>query len=614
MWGACVGKALSKVIGYIGLAALTLLVLIGLGWLIAQPFEHTGSLAIAAAIIVGAVFVVQALLKPILKQAAKGKTVLEWELTSVPPELAPSDPLSMIRGKKSTTLAQTAQALRDAAEDPAVASLFMSVDLGPTQPAAVQELADAVRDFRASGKLAVAYADTFAGNWGYYLASAFDQVVLLPGAEVDVRGFGIEPNYYAKALGKAGVEMKVFRRADFKDAMDQLGEGAMRAPSRKARQALYDSLHTQLVAGIAAGRKLDEARVRELIDTAPLLDHEALDAGLVDRIGYRDEALELAKSRARRKAKLRALDDYAKQLRKKAKSSPIVLITASGTMLRRGNNPVAGSSPMRGETISGILRKALADKKVKAVVLRVDSPGGEAIAGEMIGREVTRLREAGKPVVVSMGGVAASGGYWISAPADRIVAQPTTITGSIGVVGGQPLTGRLKKRLGIKTEEIKTAAHANMRSVNRPPTESELERIDATIDAVYDRFLDLVSKGRNLPRETVHEHARGRAWTGADAKEIGLVDELGGLPTAHRIARELAKIPDKKKTRLRSYPATSTLSALKRGKQDSKDEAAAALAQVLAASLPYAAGELAGRMALDVRYGEVHSGLNGVLP
>lgn len=606
-------KAISKGIGYLGLAALLLLVLLGVGWLVAEPFEHAKWTAIVSAVTVVAVFLLGLVLKPLAKRAGKGKTVLEWELTAMPAEVAPSDPLSMVRGRKGSTVAEITQALRDAADDPAVGGLFVVIDLTEAKPAAVQELADAVRDFRAGGKLAVAYADTFAGNWGYYLATAFDQVVLGPGGSVDAVGFGMESNFYAKALAKAGIDFQVFRRYDFKDAMDRFGEGAMRAPAKRARKALYDSLYGQLVAGIASGRRLEEDVVREVIDRAPLLDREALEAGFVDRVGYRDEAVALAKSKAAPKAKLRDLGDYAKQSKKKSKSSPVALITASGTMVRRGSNPIAGTSPMRGDKVSSVLRKALADKKVKAVVLRVDTPGGEAIAGEMIGREIQRLREAGKPVVVSMGGVAASGGYWISAPADRIVAQPTTITGSIGVVSAQPVMGRLKKRYAVKTEEISTARHATMRSISRPPTESELERMDASMDDVYERFLDLVAKGRKMDKETVHEHARGRAWTGVDAKEIGLVDELGGLPVALRLAKELANIPDKKKARLSPYPPSSPMTALKRTKSEANDDVpAAALGALLAQSLRYGAGDVARELKLDLRHGEVHSGIEGL--
>ncbi len=608
-------KAFSKVIGYLGLAALVVLALLAVGWLLAQPFQHPGWFAVVAAITFVAVVLLQSLLRPLVKRLGRGRTVLEWELVSVPAEAVASDPISLVLGRKGSTLAHVTQTLRDAAQDPAVAGLFVTLDLGPSRPAAVQELAEAIRDFRASGKVAVAFADTFAGNWGYYLAASFDHVVLRPGGEIAVTGFGVEPNFYAKALGKAGVQLRVSRRHDFKDAMDQLGEGGMRAPAKRARKALYESLHTQLVAGIAAGRGLTDDRVRDLIDQAPLLDQEALEAGLVDRLAHRDEAVELAKAKGHPKAKLRKLETYGKKTLKKAKSSPVVLVTASGTMIRRGSNPIAGSSPMRGDEISGILRKALTDKKVKAVVLRVDTPGGEATAGEMIGHEVQRLRAAGKPVVVSMGGVAASGGYWIAAPADRIIAQPTTITGSIGVVSAQPITGPLKRRLGIKTEVISTARHATLRSVNRAPTESEQERIDAGLDDVYRRFVDLVATGRKMSHEDVHEHARGRAWTGVDAKEIGLVDELGGLPVALEAAKQLAGLQGKKhaKARLRPYPATSTLASLRRSKHDSKDEAAAALGGVLASSLAFGAGQVGAQLGLPLRHGEVHSGLDGFL-
>lgn len=606
-------KALSKLIGFTCLASLVLLALLGLGWLVAQLVHNARLIAIAAAIVFVAVLVLGLGTRPFAKRLGRGRIVLEWELTSMPAEVAASDPLSVIRGHKGSTLAEVTQKLRDAADDPAVGGLFVSMDLSQAKPAAVQELADAVRDFRAGGKFAVAFAETFVGNWGYYLATAFDQVVVGHGGTLEVVGFGMEPNFYAKALAKAGVQLDVSRRWDFKDAMDQLGENAMRAPAKRARQALYDSLFGQMVAGIAAGRSLDEVVVREAIDRAPLLGREALEVGLVDRIGHRDEAVALAKSKANPKAKLKDLDGYGKQFKRKAKSSPIALITASGTMIRRGNNPIAGTTPMRGDAISAILRKALGDKKIKAVVLRVDTGGGEAIAGEMIGREIQRLRDAGKPVVISMGGVAASGGYWISAGADRIVAQPTTITGSIGVVSAQPLTGRLKRRLAIKTEEISTARHATMRSVNRPPTESEQERIDANMDDIYDRFVTLVATGRKLPKETVHEHARGRAWTGVDAKEIGLVDELGGLPVALGLATQLAGVPERKKARLRAYPSPSTFDALRRKKRDPHDDAAAAaLGALLASSARFAAGDAVRQLGVEVRHGEVDSGLNGL--
>jgi protease-4 len=606
-------KTIGSIFGSLALAGLIVLVILGLGWLVGSLFDHAGTVAIVAAITLVVAIVVRIVLKLIGKRAGKGRTVLEWELTSMPAEAVADSPLAMVRGRKGSTLAEVTSHLRDAADDPSIGGLFVSIDLTAAKPAAVQELADAIRDFRAGGKFTVAFADTFAGNWGYYLAAAFDQVVLRPGGSVDVLGFGMEPNFYAKALDKAGLKAQVFRRHDFKDAYDQIGEGAMRAPAKKARKALYDSLHQQLVAGIAAARKLDVDVVNELIDNAPLLDQEALEGGLIDRVAHRDEAIDLAKSKAAPKAKLRYLDDYAKQYKRKAKGSPIALVTASGTMIRRGSNPIAGSSPMRGDKVSAVLRKALDDKKVKAVVLRVDTPGGEAVAGEMIGREITRLREAGKPVVVSMGGVAASGGYWIAAPADRIVAQPTTITGSIGVLSMQPTSGKLKRRLGIKTEEISTARHANMRSVNRPPSDSEQERIDAGLDDVYERFVDLVAKGRNMSHETVHEHARGRAWTGADAKQIGLVDELGGLPAALKLAKELANIPDKKKARLRAYPETSPMSALRKKKgESSEDAAAAALGALLVSSARFGAGDLAAELGLDWRHGEVHSGLDGL--
>jgi protease-4 len=318
------------------------------------------------------------------------------------------------------------------------------------------------------------------------------------------------------------------------------------------------------------------------MDRGPLLADEALEAGLVDKLGYRDEVYADVRAEAGEDAQLRYLSRYnrahglAKRLPQPGRNDAIALINGQGP-IRLGRSGRGGPLPSQGaamgsDTIGAALRTAVRDDRVKAIVFRVNSPGGSAVASDAIWREVVLARKAGKPVIVSMGNVAASGGYYVAMAADTIVALPGTLTGSIGVVFGKPVVSGLLERIGIGLGSVSEGEHARLGSVTKDFSSSEWERIDALMDRIYDDFTTKAAEGRGMSREQMHELARGRVWTGADAKEHGLVDELGGLDMALNLARERAKLPDD--APIRSYPHMSPLERL-RPPESSDDRAAA---------------------------------------
>jgi protease-4 len=347
-----------------------------------------------------------------------------------------------------------------------------------------------------------------------------------------------------------------------------------------------------------------------LADSGPLVAEEARAAGLVDRLGYRDEARLLAKQRAGEGASLRFLDRYAKHTTSRlarGRRPTVAIITATGPIVRRRipPNPLTGSDQIQADRISEAIRQASADRKVRAIVMRVDSPGGSAAASEAIWRETVLARQAGKPFVVSMGNVAGSGGYYISAAADRIVAQPGTVTGSIGVIAGKPVLARAKERIGFSVDEAHTSTNARMWSVNRAFDDSEEERFSKVLDVVYDTFVARVAEGRGTTKERVQEVARGRVWTGEDAHAVGLVDTLGGIPAALAAARELAGIERGARLNTKPFPKrVSPLAPMRGAKNESSDDLKVRLTGVLDALGPL--GQLAGALGLSDGAGALH--------
>jgi protease-4 len=509
--------------------------------------------------------------------------ILELDLADGIVEAPPADPLSAVLARRKTHLRDVLDGLRRGAIDPRVRALVVKIS-GGVGLATAQELRDAVREFRDAGKLTVAWTESFAetgrGTVPYYLATAFERIYLQPSGDVGLTGVAREEPFFREALDKLGIAPRFGKRHEYKTAANSFVERAYTPEHEEMSKRLVASVGEQIVAGVAEGRGLSQERVRELIDRAPLMGDEALEAGLVDKLGYRDEVYADVRAAAGREALLRYVSRYnrshglAKRL-PRPRQDVVALIQGQGAIRlgRSGRGPVPGQSGAMGsDTIGAAFRAAVKDDKVKAIVFRVNSPGGSAVASDAIWREVVLAQKAGKPVIVSMGNVAASGGYFVSMAADTIVAQPGTITGSIGVITGKPIVSDLLERLGIGMGHVEDGAHARMYSSTRDFTDSEWERINASLDRIYDDFTAKVAEGREMSREQVDSLARGRVWTGADAKANGLVDELGGLDRAIDMARKRAGLPTD--TPARSYPHVSPMERL-RPAESSDDRTAA---------------------------------------
>jgi protease IV len=479
------------------------------------------------------------------------QTLLELDLTE--PLVAPEadDPIARLRARSRRLLRPTLRALHEAADDRHVVGLIAKVG-GMWPWGTMQELRRGVQTFAASGKPTLAWVETFGelgsrGMSAYVLATAFGELWLQPGGEIGLLGVGIETTFVRGTLDRLGIEPQFEQRYEYKNAADVLMRKEFTAAHREALERLAESVFSDAVETIADARGLTHDQVRELVNTGPRTASEAQAAGLVDRLGYRDQAYDAMRARTGGKPELL----FADRWRPHRKLAPpphrrghVALVDVRGAIAtgRTRRGPMgrqAGS-----DTLSAQLRAARDNDRARAVVMRVESPGGSAVASEVIWREVWRLREADKPVIVSMGDVAASGGYYIACPAEVIVALPATLTGSIGVLGGKLVVDSLLERLGVGTGTVQQGAHALMYSARRSFSEDERARFAATVDAIYHDFVGKVAEGRQRPVADIEAVARGRVWTGRDALEAGLVDELGGLRDAVRIARERASLPE----------------------------------------------------------------------
>jgi protease-4 len=480
--------------------------------------------------------------------------LLELDLTRALVETEPDDPVGKLRSRGRPRLKATLRALHEAGDDPRVVGLIARVGDVAMPLAIAQELRDAVTVFVASGKPAVAFAETFGesanGMVPYLLATGFSEIWLQPSGELGLIGVAAEVTFLRGALDKAGVEPQLDKRYEYKNAADRIMNDGFTDAHRESADRLAESTWDTVVAAITSARGITADALTQRVDNGPLSPGEALEAGLIDRIGYRDEVYADLRRRVGAEPTLRFADRWSP--RRPVPQRVATAVTqrrAGGVALIEGHGGiVTGRSrrtPFQGEvmgsdTIAAAFRAAREDDRVRAVVFRVDSPGGSYVASDTVWREVVVTREAGKPVVVSMGTMAGSGGYFVACNADVIVAQPSTLTGSIGVFGGKAVVSQLTERLGLTMDAVSRGRHARMFSTRVGFTDDERERLSVWLDAVYDDFVGKVASGRRMEREAVHQIAKGRVWTGADAAGNGLVDSLGGLRDAVRIARERA--------------------------------------------------------------------------
>ena len=533
--------------------------------------------------------------------------VLELDLRVAPPEAGGLDPLAIITGGgRPLVLREAVSALHRAAKDPRIVGLIARVELPAAAAGPVQELRDAVAAFTAV-KPSLAWAETYPGTLSYFLASAFGEVWMQPAGTLGLIGFATNALFLRDALDKAGIEAQFVARGEYKSAVNLFTQDRYTDAHREADTRLLESLRAQVWQAIAESRDVDYDSLDGLADQAPLLREAALHSGLIDRVGFRDQAYariaELVGTESDSPGSGDAdaddspprlyLSRYARatgpggpprpSMPGRKPKSTIAVVTVAGPIVsgRGGSRLPFGSSNAGGDTIAAGLREAAADDSVSAIVLRVDSPGGSVSASETIWREVAQARKRGKPVVASMGAVAASGGYYVSMGADAIVANPGTITGSIGVLTGKLVARDLKNRLGVGSDSVRTNTNADAWSINAPFTPEQHAQVEAETDLFYKDFVQRVAEGRNLSFDAVEAVARGRVWTGADALEHGLVDELGGLRTAVRRAKVLAGLDQDDKVRLIGYPGSSLWEFLR--PRPSSQPAAASLPDALGA-------------------------------
>jgi protease-4 len=498
------------------------------------------------------------------KRMLPSKILLEADFERSFEEYAPDEPFSRaLRGEVPTTR-DVVDALDRAAKDDRVQGIVARVGAAPMGLAQLQEFRDAVIRFRESGKPAVAWAETFgefgAGNGAYYLATAFDTIYLQPSGDVGLTGLMYESPFLKNLFDKLDVVPRMDHRYEYKNAMNMYTEAKYTAPHREAMQKLMDSQFVQMLRGIAKGRGLSEEAARKAFDQGPFLGQQAVDAKLVDGLLYRDEVYAKVRAKAGEAVRLLDMDKYLDRAgRPHQKGEKIALIYGVGAVQRGEGSfsPISGTA-MGSDTVAAAFRAARRDEDVKAILFRVDSPGGSYVASDTIWRETQLARKAGKPVVVSMGNLAGSGGYFVAMGADKIVAEPGTITASIGVLGGKLYTKGFWDKIGITYDEVHTSTNGTMFTGSSDYTPEEWAKFEQWLDRVYTDFTTKVAEGRKLPKEKVLEIAKGRIWSGEDAKGLGLVDALGGFDVALKLVKEAAKIPAKDDVELVVYPRKKT--------------------------------------------------------
>ena len=453
------------------------------------------------------------------------------------------------------TVGSVINSLRKAKVDDRVEAVVLIPPLQEGLWGKVQEIRNAVLDFKESGKPIVAYLEYGSGQQ-YYLATAADEIFMTPTSSLDLIGVASYDLFLRAALDKAGVHPDMLHAGDFKTASNLYTETTYTAEHREMSESLNRDLYDQLVSGIAEGRSLNEADVRRSIDEGPFLPDEAVAKGLIDGLLYEDQLGErLPLSDGARYdlsfAEYQQLDATSLGLN----SGPqVAVIYAVGTInFGASGIDVAGSEVVGSKAMVEAIRAARDDPSIRAIVVRIDSPGGAAIASDIIWRELDLARRE-KPVIASMSDVAASGGYYIAAAADAVVAQPGTITGSIGVVAGKLAYGDTLEKFGVNVGIVTDGEMAGMNSPFAPYSDETRARVQEQIDAVYETFLKRVSDGRGMLIDDVHAIAQGRVWTGRQAKALGLVDELGGMREAVAVAKERAGIDADQEVTLVPYP------------------------------------------------------------
>ncbi len=469
-------------------------------------------------------------------------------------ERQPLGGLGLFLGSQQT-VRSVVDSLRKAKVDPRISGVILAPSGPQTLWGKLQEIRDAVTDFRESGKPIVTYLE-YGGEQEYYLATASDRIFLMPTSPLDLTGVATYELFLRGLLDKIGAYPDMLHAGKYKTAANQYTEETFTAAHREMSESLNLDMYEQLIGGIADGRKMPDADVLALLNEGPLLPEDAVRVGLVDELAYEDQIRDRAPFAD---ADWQELDDA--EYRQVSLSSlglnrgqQIAVIYAVGVIASGSSGfDITGNQVIGSQTLIESIRAARDDESVRAIVLRIDSPGGGAFASDVIWRELMLAREE-KPLIASMSDLGASGGYYIALPAHAIVAQPATLTGSIGVVMGKVIFGGTYEKLGINIESTSNGRYAEIYSPVRPFSDEERAKVEEQMLAFYDQFVEKVAEARQTTPERIDEVAQGRVWTGRQAQRVGLVDDLGGLDRALALAKERANIPLDEEVQLVVYP------------------------------------------------------------
>lgn len=493
----------------------------------------------------------------------KENSILHLNLSGTLTDRTQENPLDKIMnmGEESNavSLEQAVTALKKAAVNDNIKGVYLEAGTLSAQPATVQELRQALVDFKKSGKWIVSYADSY-GKMGYYLSSVADTLLLNPEGSVDFSGLESQPMFFKEVLDKLGIEMQVFKVGTYKSAVEPFICTEMSDANREQITSYLTSVWNNVLIDVAASRNIDVDKLNKLADTQTMFAkaQSSVDNGLIDALCYIDQVKDILRSNCNLvnkddKLSFASISDVANSAKSdEGKGEQIAVYYACGEIVQSASTGLDQEVQIVGEKVVKDLQALRTDPKVKAVVIRVNSPGGSAYASEQIWREVTLLKKE-KPVIISMGDAAASGGYYISCASDRIFADPTTITGSIGIFGMVPnVSNLLTKKIGLKFDVVKTNEMADMGTMSRPFNAAERAQLQKMIEQGYDTFTKRVADGRGMSQDSVKLIAEGRVWTGEQGLKIGLVDELGNLDDAIAYA---AKMIESKEYHTVSYPA-----------------------------------------------------------
>ena len=482
----------------------------------------------------------------------KDNSVLALRVSGPLPDYVPDNTLNRLFGNPPQSLSSLLAQFRKAKADKRIKAIILDVDASETGWAKAEEIRGAIADFRASGKPVYAYMET-GFNKDYYVAAACDKIYIPPSGELFVTGLAADVMFFRGTLDKLGIYPDVYQIGKYKSAGDMFTQKQMTDAHREYINSLLDDLFGRLVDGVAKGRGKSAEDVKKIIDNAPYTAKQAQEQGLIDGALYREDVEKMIKKNLgyNDNDQLRVVraSDYRKITQESLglnKGEKIAVVYASGDIMSGSSQfGSSGEETIGSDSLVRVLNEVRDDKSIKAVVLRIDSPGGSGLASDIIWRGIESLK-AKKPVVVSMSDVAASGGYYIACNANKIVAQPSTITGSIGVVGGKPVVKGFYDWIGVTNEYVLRGTNSGMFRETEKFSDSERAKFEEFLKSTYDDFTSKVAKGRGKEQAYIDSIGQGRVWTGRQGKDNGLVDEYGGLDKAIEIAKQLANIPANK--------------------------------------------------------------------